>query len=74
MARFIARARLSANNWAKQEVVRRKLLVATEEQRKVKRSRQLKVHCMSESVWFTGLIWLVCIIVNLVISRVVTDT
>ncbi|KAF4957312.1 hypothetical protein FGADI_3216 [Fusarium gaditjirri] len=43
MARFIARARLSANNWAKQEVVRRKLVVATEEQRKVKRSRQLKV-------------------------------
>ncbi|KAF5677219.1 myosin heavy chain [Fusarium heterosporum] len=43
MARFIARARLSANNWAKQEVVRRKLIVATEEQRKVKRSRQLKV-------------------------------
>lgn len=43
MARFIARARLSASNWAKQEVVRRKLLVATEEQRKVKRSRQLKV-------------------------------
>ncbi|KAJ4135907.1 hypothetical protein NW768_003509 [Fusarium equiseti] len=43
MARFIARARLSANNWAKQEVVRRKLLNATEEQRKVKRSRQLKV-------------------------------
>jgi hypothetical protein len=43
MARFIARARLSANNWAKQEVVRRKLVVATEEQRRVKRSRQLKV-------------------------------
>ncbi|KAF5022873.1 hypothetical protein F66182_5065 [Fusarium sp. NRRL 66182] len=42
-ARFIARARLSARNWAKQETVRRKLLVATEEQRKVKRSRQLKV-------------------------------
>ncbi|KAL4723404.1 hypothetical protein ACLX1H_009901 [Fusarium chlamydosporum] len=42
MARFIARARLSANNWAKQEVVRRKLVAATEEQRKVKRSRQLK--------------------------------
>ncbi|KAF4335000.1 myosin heavy chain [Fusarium beomiforme] len=43
MARFIARTRLSANNWAKQEVVRRKLVVATEEQHKVKRSRQLKV-------------------------------
>ncbi|KAG8669957.1 hypothetical protein FPOAC2_09300 [Fusarium poae] len=43
MARFIARVRLSANNWAKQEVVRRKLVSATEEQRKVKRSRQLKV-------------------------------
>jgi hypothetical protein len=43
MARFIARVRLSANNWAQQEVVRRKLVSATEEQRKVKRSRQLKV-------------------------------
>ncbi|KAM0231047.1 hypothetical protein ACHAPO_008877 [Fusarium lateritium] len=43
MARFIARVRLSANNWAKQEVVRRRLVSATEEQRKVKRSRQLKV-------------------------------
>ncbi|KAM0551989.1 hypothetical protein ACHAPJ_008097 [Fusarium lateritium] len=43
MARFIARARMSAKNWAKQETVRRKLVVATEEQRKVKRSRQLKV-------------------------------
>ncbi|KAM0394130.1 hypothetical protein ACHAO7_003283 [Fusarium culmorum] len=43
MARFIARVRLSANNWAQQEVVRRKIVSATEEQRKVKRSRQLKV-------------------------------
>ncbi|KAJ4255017.1 hypothetical protein NW762_009821 [Fusarium torreyae] len=43
MARFIARARMSAKNWAKQETVRRKLVVATAEQRKVKRSRQLKV-------------------------------
>ncbi|GKU00187.1 microtubule associated protein [Fusarium langsethiae] len=43
MARFIARVRLSASNWAQQEVVRRKLVSATEEQRKVKRSRQLKV-------------------------------
>ncbi|KAF4962957.1 hypothetical protein FSARC_8983 [Fusarium sarcochroum] len=43
MARFIARARISAKNWAKQETVRRKLVVATEEQRKVKRSKQLKV-------------------------------
>ncbi|KAF4470850.1 myosin heavy chain [Fusarium albosuccineum] len=43
MARFIARTRLSAQNWAKQEKVRRRLVVATEEQRKVKRSRQLKV-------------------------------
>ncbi|KAF5245458.1 hypothetical protein FAUST_1756 [Fusarium austroamericanum] len=43
MARFIARVRLSANNWAQQEVVRRKIVSATEEQRKVKRSRQFKV-------------------------------
>ncbi|KAM0427210.1 hypothetical protein ACHAPT_007638 [Fusarium lateritium] len=43
MARFIARARLAARNWAKQETVRRKLVAAKEEQRKVKRSHQLKV-------------------------------
>lgn len=43
MARFIARARISARGWAGQEVVRRKLVVATEEQRKTKRTRQLKV-------------------------------
>ncbi|KPM35757.1 hypothetical protein AK830_g10813 [Neonectria ditissima] len=43
MARFIARMRISARDWAKQETVRRRLVVATEEQRKTKRSRQLKV-------------------------------
>ncbi|KAH7157188.1 hypothetical protein EDB81DRAFT_867940 [Dactylonectria macrodidyma] len=43
MARFIARMRISARDWAKQEAVRQRLVVATEEQRKVKRSRQLKV-------------------------------
>ncbi|KND93103.1 Spindle pole body protein pcp1 [Tolypocladium ophioglossoides CBS 100239] len=42
-ARFIARMRISARGWAKQEVVRRKLAAASEEQRRVKRSRQLKV-------------------------------
>ncbi|KAH7015145.1 putative spindle-pole body protein [Ilyonectria destructans] len=43
MARFIARMRISARDWAKQETVRQRLVVATEEQRKTKRSRQLKV-------------------------------
>ncbi|VUC20709.1 unnamed protein product [Clonostachys rosea] len=43
MARFIARARLSARDWAKQETVRQKLVVATEQQRKVKKSKQFKV-------------------------------
>lgn len=43
MARFIARMRLSARDWAKQETVRRKLVVATEEVKKAKRARSLKV-------------------------------
>lgn len=43
MGRFIARMRLSADAWAKQEVVRQKLVAKKEEQRKVKRSRGLKV-------------------------------
>ncbi|KAK7428701.1 hypothetical protein QQZ08_004795 [Neonectria magnoliae] len=43
IARFIARMRISARDWAKQETVRQRLVVATEEQRKTKRSRQLKV-------------------------------
>ncbi|KAH7325088.1 hypothetical protein B0I35DRAFT_509717 [Stachybotrys elegans] len=41
--RFIARMRMSAREWAKQEVVRQKLSVAVHEQRRAKRSRQLKV-------------------------------
>lgn len=43
MARFIARMRLSAKDWARQETVRRKLIVATEEVKKAKRVRNLKV-------------------------------
>ncbi|CAM1503785.1 Fc.00g013760.m01.CDS01 [Cosmosporella sp. VM-42] len=43
MARFIARMNLSARDWAKQETVRRKLVVATEETKKAKRTRALKV-------------------------------
>ena len=43
MARFIARVRLSARDWAKQEDVRQRLVVATEEQRKTKARRQLKL-------------------------------
>ena len=43
MARFIARMKLSARDWAAQETVRRKLVVATEETRKAKKTRTLKV-------------------------------
>ena len=43
MARFVARMRISARSWAKQEVVRRKLIAATEEQKKAKKLRQFKV-------------------------------
>ncbi|KAK3181113.1 hypothetical protein K4F52_007526 [Lecanicillium sp. MT-2017a] len=43
MARFVARMRISARNWGKQEAVRRRLAAATEEQRRVKRNRGLKV-------------------------------
>ncbi|UNI17382.1 hypothetical protein JDV02_003725 [Purpureocillium takamizusanense] len=42
-ARFIARMRISARGWAEQEAVWRRLVAATEEQRRVKRSRQFKV-------------------------------
>lgn len=42
-ARFIARMRVAARGWAAQEVVRRKLAAANEEQRRSKRARQLKV-------------------------------
>ncbi|RFU74665.1 spindle associated [Trichoderma arundinaceum] len=43
MARFIARMRIAARNWAGQEVVRQKLRSAAEERRRNKRSKQLKV-------------------------------
>ncbi|OAA81853.1 Spindle associated [Akanthomyces lecanii RCEF 1005] len=43
MARFVARMRLSARRWAEQEDVRCRLVAATEERRKAKRSRGLKV-------------------------------
>ncbi|KFH43776.1 hypothetical protein ACRE_054720 [Hapsidospora chrysogenum ATCC 11550] len=43
MARFIARMRISARDWAKHEEVRGRLVAATEEQRKTKARRQLKV-------------------------------
>jgi len=51
-ARFVARMRISARGWAKQEAVRRKLVAATEEQRRVKRSRQLKVVRVTEETSF----------------------
>ncbi|KAJ6440902.1 LOW QUALITY PROTEIN: spindle-pole body protein (Pcp1) [Purpureocillium lavendulum] len=47
-ARFIARMRISARDWAKQEAVRRRLVAATEEVRRTKRSRQLKVVRVTE--------------------------
>lgn len=43
MARFIARMKISAKSWAKQEVVRKKLVTASEEQRRAKRSKRLRV-------------------------------
>jgi hypothetical protein len=43
MARFIARAKLSARAWAKQETVRQRLVTAVEEQRRSKKARQFKV-------------------------------
>ncbi|KAK5995755.1 hypothetical protein PT974_04173 [Cladobotryum mycophilum] len=43
MARFIGRMRIAARNWAAQEAIRKKLSVAVEEKRKVKRSRMFKV-------------------------------
>jgi hypothetical protein len=43
MARFIARMRISARGWAKQEKIRQRLITATEEVRKTKRAKQLKV-------------------------------
>jgi hypothetical protein len=43
MARFVARMRISAHSWAKHEAVRQRLAAATEEQRRVKRNRGLKV-------------------------------
>ncbi|KAL7923203.1 hypothetical protein ACQKWADRAFT_320216 [Trichoderma austrokoningii] len=43
IARFIARTRIAARNWAGQEAVRQKLRTAIEERRQIKRSKQLKV-------------------------------
>ncbi|KAI9147851.1 hypothetical protein HJFPF1_12885 [Paramyrothecium foliicola] len=42
-ARFVARMRVAARGWAAQEVVRRKLAAANEEQRRSRKARQLKV-------------------------------
>ena len=42
-ARFVARLRLSARAWARQEVVRTRLTAANEEQKRVRRARKLKV-------------------------------
>ena len=50
MARFIARMRLSARDWAQQEKVQQRLVVATEEQRKTKARRQLKAALAKEMV------------------------
>ncbi|EGX96599.1 Spindle associated [Cordyceps militaris CM01] len=43
LARFVARMRLAARKWAAQERVRRKLVAATDERRKAKRVRGLRV-------------------------------
>ncbi|KAF7561973.1 hypothetical protein G7046_g2147 [Stylonectria norvegica] len=43
MARFIARMRISARDWAKQETVRQKLVVAIEQTRKTKEARSRKI-------------------------------
>ncbi|KAL6870266.1 putative spindle-pole body protein [Trichoderma novae-zelandiae] len=43
MARFIARTRIAARNWAAQEAIHQKLRLAAEEKRRKKRSKQLKV-------------------------------
>ncbi|KAF5500657.1 Spindle pole body protein pcp1 [Colletotrichum siamense] len=43
MARFIARMRISAREWAKHEATRRKLADCVDEMRKTKRRKQLKV-------------------------------
>lgn len=43
MARFIARTKVAAREWAKQEAVRKKLAAAAEETRRAKRSHRLKV-------------------------------
>lgn len=42
-ARFIARTRIAASKWATQEHVRLRLVAARDEQRRVKRSRHLRV-------------------------------
>ncbi|TFB07591.1 hypothetical protein CCMA1212_000064 [Trichoderma ghanense] len=43
MARFIARTRIAARNWAAQEAIHQKLRLAAEEKRRKKRSKQLMV-------------------------------
>lgn len=43
MARFIARAKIGARDWARQEIVRKKLVAATEQRKRVKRGKQLRV-------------------------------
>lgn len=49
MARFIARMRIGARDWAKQETVRRKIVAATEAVKKTKRAKQLKVVRVEEA-------------------------
>ncbi|KAK2015381.1 hypothetical protein LZ32DRAFT_602373 [Colletotrichum eremochloae] len=43
MARFIARLRISARDWAKHEATRQRLANCVDEMRKTKRRKQLKV-------------------------------
>lgn len=43
MARFVARMRISAREWARHEATRQKLADRVEEMRKTKRKRTLKV-------------------------------
>lgn len=43
MGLFIARMKIGAREWAKQEVVRKRLIAATEETKRAKRSHKLKV-------------------------------
>jgi hypothetical protein len=48
-ARFVAKARIAARAWSKQEVVRRKLVGAAEETKRARRTRQLRVVAVEEA-------------------------